>query len=96
MVPAAGRGPTAPALIFPTSGFTAEPKMITYSVATLLAKLQPSIPLTGAMPGDRVLIAGSHSNYGFMRHALVFFLTGGRCVLPMCAPRVWLTSLWPS
>lgn len=81
MVPAAGLGPTAPALIFPTSGSTGEPKMITYSAATLLAKVQSSIPLMGAMPGDRVLIAGSHSNYGFMHHALVFVLTGGALCL---------------
>lgn len=70
-----------PAMIFPTSGSTGEPKLITYSASTLQAKIQASIPLMGASPGDRVLIAGSHSNYGFLHHAMVFLLSGGTLCL---------------
>lgn len=71
----------APAMIFPTSGSTGEPKLITYSARTLQAKVQASIPLMGVHRGDRVLIAGSHSNYGFLHHALVFLLSGGALCL---------------
>ncbi len=74
-----GRGLPAdvPAMIFPTSGSTGEPKMITYAARTLQAKMQASMRLMAVTPGDRVMIAGSHSNYGFLHHALVFLLSGG-------------------
>jgi len=71
----------APAMIFPTSGSGGEPKLITYSARTLQTKVQASIALMGAGPGDRVLIAGSHSNYGFLHHAMVFLLSGGTLCL---------------
>ena len=71
----------APAMIFPTSGSGGEPKLITYSARTLQTKVQASIALMGATPGDRVLIAGSHSNYGFLHHAMVFLLSGGTLCL---------------
>lgn len=73
--------PEAPAMIFPTSGSTGEPKLITYAARTLQAKLRASQSLMRVQPGDRVLIAGSHANYGFLHHALVFLLAGGALCL---------------
>lgn len=64
-----------PAMIFPTSGSTGNPKLITYATSTIQAKVQSSIQLMGIPEGVRVLIAGSHSNYGFLHHALVFLLS---------------------
>lgn len=66
-----------PTMIFPTSGSTGNPKLITYSATTLLVKVQSSIQLMQVPIGARVLIAGSHGNYGFLHHALVFLLAGG-------------------
>lgn len=70
-----------PAMIFPTSGSTGEPKLITYSFATIQVKVQSSIEQMLVPKGARVLIAGSHSNYGFLHHALVFLLSGGAVCL---------------
>lgn len=81
MMPHSGLGFAEPAMIFPTSGSTGEPKLVTYAACTLQAKLQASIALMGIQPGDRVMIAGSHSNYGFLHHALVFILAGGTVCL---------------
>lgn len=64
-----------PAMIFPTSGSTGNPKLITYATTTIQVKVQSSIQLMGIPEGVRVLIAGSHSNYGFFHHALVFLLS---------------------
>lgn len=75
--PDIGLGVDAPALIFPTSGSTGTPKLITYSAYTMQVKVQASITLMGVTPGDVVLVAGSHGNFGFMHHALVFLLAGG-------------------
>ena len=72
-----GLGADDPSMIFPTSGSTKEPKLIAYSAITLQTKVQASISIMGAQPGDIVLAAGSHSNYGFMHHALVFLFAGG-------------------
>ena len=74
-----GLGVDAPAMIFPTSGSTGEPKLVVYAHRTLQAKVQASIPLMGARPDDVTMIAGSHANYGFLHHAMVFLLAGG-CV----------------
>ncbi len=71
----------APAMIFPTSGSTGEPKLVVYAARTLLVKVQASIGLMGARSGDTVLIAGSHGNFGFLHHALVFLLAGGTLCL---------------
>lgn len=79
--PNLGLGVDELAMIFPTSGSTGESKLITYSARTLQSKMQASIPLMGAQAGDRVLIAGSHSNYGFLHHALLFVLAGGTLCL---------------
>ena len=79
--PNLGLGVDEPTMIFPTSGSTGESKLITYSARTLQSKMQASIPLMGAQAGDRVLIAGSHSNYGFLHHALLFVLAGGTLCL---------------
>ena len=76
-----GLGVDAPALIFPTAGSTGEPKLIVYAHRTLQAKAQASIPLMGAAPAEVVMIAGSHANYGFMHHAMVFLLAGGSVCL---------------
>jgi acyl-CoA synthetase (AMP-forming)/AMP-acid ligase II/acyl carrier protein len=70
-----------PTMIFPTSGSTGDPKLITYSATTLLVKVQSSIQLMQVPVGARVLIAGSHGNYGFLHHALVFLLAGGAVCL---------------
>lgn len=70
-----------PAMIFPTSGSTGNPKLITYSTTTIQVKVQSSIQLMRISEGARVLIAGSHSNYGFLHHALVFLLSGNSVYL---------------
>lgn len=74
-------GADEPAMIFPTSGSTGSPKLVTYSAATLQAKVQASIALMQVPLGARVLIAGSHGNYGFLHHAMVFLLSGGTVCL---------------
>jgi acyl-coenzyme A synthetase/AMP-(fatty) acid ligase len=70
-----------PAIIFPTSGSTGNPKLITYSATTIQVKVQSSIQLMRVPLGTKVLIAGSHSNYGFLHHALVFLLSGNAIYL---------------
>lgn len=72
-----GLSPDDPAMIFPTSGSTGSPKLITYSTTTMQVKVQSSIAQMRVPNGASVLIAGSHGNYGFLHHALVFLLTGG-------------------
>ncbi len=74
-------GPDDPAMIFPTSGSTGEPKLVTYSARALQAKVQASMSLMRIPPAARVVIAGSHGNYGFVHHALVFLLSGGSICL---------------
>lgn len=66
-----------PAMLFPTSGSTGHPKLITYAATTLQVKVQSSIQLMRVPEGACVMIAGSHGNYGFLHHALVFLLSGG-------------------
>jgi acyl-coenzyme A synthetase/AMP-(fatty) acid ligase len=70
-----------PAMIFPTSGTTGDPKLITYATTTIQLKVQSSIKLMRITHGTRVMIAGSHSNYGFLHHALVFLLSGSAVCL---------------
>lgn len=69
------------AMIFPTSGSTGTPKLVTYSATTLQVKAQSSRRLMRVPEGARVLIAGSHGNYGFLHHAFVFLLSGGTLCL---------------
>lgn len=70
-----------PSMIFPTSGSTGTPKLVTYSAITLQAKAQSSKRLMQVPEGARVVIAGSHGNYGFLHHAFVFLLSGGTLCL---------------
>jgi acyl-coenzyme A synthetase/AMP-(fatty) acid ligase len=70
-----------PAMVFPTSGSTGMPKLVTYSSRTLQVKVQSSRTLMRIPPEARVLIAGSHGNFGFLHHALVFLLSGGTLCL---------------
>jgi len=70
-----------PAMLFPTSGSTGKPKLITYASTTIQVKVQSSMEQMRVPKGARVLIAGSHSNYGFLHHALVFLLSGGAVCL---------------
>ncbi len=77
LLPDDGLAADEPAMIFPTSGSTGKPKLIAYAATTLQAKVQSSIQLMRAPKGARVVIAGSHGNYGFLHHALVFLLSGG-------------------
>ncbi|WP_439504703.1 AMP-binding protein [Sediminibacterium sp.] len=70
-----------PAMIFPTSGSSGKPKLITYSATTIQVKVQSSIKLMRVPKEAKVLIAGSHGNYGFLHHALVFLLSGGSICL---------------
>lgn len=85
--PAAVFAPTAlldaqaPAMVFPTSGSTGAPKLVTYAARTLQVKVQASMRLMRVPAGARVLIAGSHGNYGFLHHAMVFLLSGGALCL---------------
>lgn len=74
-------GVDEPAMIFPTSGSTGAPKLVTYSSRTLQIKVQSSRSLMKVDSGQRVLIAGSHGNFGFLHHALVFLLSGGTLCL---------------
>jgi acyl-coenzyme A synthetase/AMP-(fatty) acid ligase len=69
------------AMIFPTSGSTGEPKLIAYSSSTLLLKVKSSILLMEIPENACAVIATSHSNYGFLHHALVFLLSGGTLCL---------------
>ncbi len=66
----------AVSMIFPTSGSTGTPKLIAYASITIQAKVQSSIHLMQVQAGDKVVIASSHSNYGYLHHALVFLLSG--------------------
>ncbi|MHA8051655.1 non-ribosomal peptide synthetase [Aquirufa sp. ROCK-SH2] len=77
----AGLRPTEPTMIFPTSGSTGKPKLVTYSAVTILVKVHGSIQLMKVPDSAKVLIAGSHGNYGFLHHALVFLLSGGTICL---------------
>jgi acyl-coenzyme A synthetase/AMP-(fatty) acid ligase len=70
-----------PAMIFPTSGSEGVPKLVTYSSTTLQVKAQSSRRLMQVPEGARVVIAGSHGNYGFVHHAFVFLLSGGAICL---------------
>lgn len=79
--PDEGLAPTAPAFLFPTSGSTGTPKLVAYAARTFQAKLQASIHCMRIGLGDRVLIAGSHGNFGFVHHALAFMLAGGSLCL---------------
>lgn len=74
-------GADEPAMIFPTSGSTGRPKLVTYSSRTLQVKMQASRALMRIPSGARVMIAGSHGNFGFLHHALVFLLSGGTLCL---------------
>ncbi|MGA1372357.1 MAG: non-ribosomal peptide synthetase [Pseudomonadales bacterium] len=76
-----GLGLDEPAMIFPTSGSTGTPKLVVYSMRTLQVKAQASIMLMRVPAAARVVIAGSHGNYGFLHHALVFLLSGGAICL---------------
>ena len=71
----------APAMVFPTSGSTGTPKLVTYAARTLQVKVQASMRLMRIPASARVLIAGSHGNYGFLHHAMVFLLSGGTLCL---------------
>ena len=70
-----------PSMIFPTSGSTGKPKLITYTTTTIQVKVQCSIQLMSVPQQARVVIAGSHSNYGYLHHALVFLLSGSAIYL---------------
>jgi acyl-CoA synthetase (AMP-forming)/AMP-acid ligase II len=73
--------PDEPAMIFPTSGSTGRPKLVAYSSQTLQVKVQASRYLMRIPPSARVMIAGSHGNYGFLHHALAFLFSGGTLCL---------------
>ncbi|OYW18618.1 MAG: hypothetical protein B7Z52_04790, partial [Burkholderiales bacterium 12-64-5] len=45
------------------------------------AKVQCSAMVMGVEPGDTVMIAGSHANFGVLHHALVFLFRGGTLCL---------------
>lgn len=79
--PISGLKADEPSMIFPTSGSTGQPKLVTYSDQTLLAKVMASVRLMRIDENSRVVIAGSHGNYGFLHHALVFLLSGGSLCL---------------
>lgn len=81
ITPGAGLTPDAAAMIFPTSGSTGEPKLVAYATRTLLAKAQASRDIMRVGAGDIVLIAGSHGNFGFLHHAMVFLVAGGTVCL---------------
>ncbi len=81
LVPNQGLSSNDPTIIFPTSGSTGSPKLITYSAVTILVKVFSSINLMQIPDNAIVLIAGSHGNYGFLHHALVFLLAEGTICL---------------
>lgn len=81
LTPYRGLCKNEPCMVFPTSGSTGTPKLVTYAATTLQAKVQSSIELMRVPEGARVVIAGSHGNYGFLHHAMVFLLSGGTLCL---------------
>lgn len=81
LVPLRPLHPREPALIFPTSGSTGQPKLVTHSASILQARIQASISVMNIQPGDRVLIASSHGNFGYLHHALSFLLAGASVCL---------------
>lgn len=70
-----------PAFLFATSGSSGLPKLVVYSQATVQGKVQCSAMVMGVEPGDTVMIAGSHANFGVLHHALVFLMCGGTVCL---------------
>lgn len=70
-----------PAFLFATSGSSGLPKLVVYSQATVQGKVQCSALVMGVEPGDTVMIAGSHANFGVLHHALAFLLRGGTVCL---------------
>jgi acyl-coenzyme A synthetase/AMP-(fatty) acid ligase len=79
--PPAGLESAAPAFLFATSGSSGQPKLVVYAQATVQAKVQCSALVMGVGPGDTVMIAGSHANFGVLHHALVFLFRGGTLCL---------------
>lgn len=79
--PHQGLSNNEPCMVFPTSGSTGTPKLVTYAASTLQAKVQCSIGLMRVPECACVVIAGSHGNYGFLHHAMVFLLSGGTLCL---------------
>ncbi|MDO9499332.1 non-ribosomal peptide synthetase [Falsiroseomonas sp.] len=80
-LPSGGLDAAAPAFLFATSGSSGHPKLVVYAQATLQAKVQCSALVMGVGPGDTVMIAGSHANFGVLHHALVFLFRGGTLCL---------------
>ncbi|MBH0239000.1 non-ribosomal peptide synthetase [Methylobrevis albus] len=79
--PPGGLDAEAPAFLFATSGSSGEPKLVVYAQATVQAKVQCSGAVFGVGPGDTVMIAGSHANFGVLHHALVFLFRGAAICL---------------
>ncbi|MBU8543527.1 MULTISPECIES: non-ribosomal peptide synthetase [Roseomonadaceae] len=79
--PPGGLESAAPAFLFATSGSSGQPKLVVYAQATVQAKVQCSALVMGVGPGDTVMIAGSHANFGVLHHALVFLFRGGTLCL---------------
>jgi acyl-coenzyme A synthetase/AMP-(fatty) acid ligase len=80
-LPPGGLAVDEPAFLFATSGSSGIPKLVVYSQATVQGKVQCSAMVMGVQPGDRVMIAGSHANFGVLHHALVFLVRGGTLCL---------------
>lgn len=80
-LPSAGLTVEEVAFLFATSGSSGLPKLVVYSQATVQAKVQCSAMVMGVGPGDTVMIAGSHANFGVLHHALVFLFRGGTLCL---------------
>lgn len=76
-----GLDAAVPAFLFATSGSSGQPKLVVYAQETVQAKVQCSAMVMGVGPGDTVMIAGSHANFGVLHHALVFLFRGGTLCL---------------
>ncbi|NKC33932.1 non-ribosomal peptide synthetase [Falsiroseomonas selenitidurans] len=76
-----GLDAAVPAFLFATSGSSGQPKLVVYAQETVQAKVQCSAMVMGVEPGDTVMIAGSHANFGVLHHALVFLFRGGTLCL---------------
>jgi acyl-coenzyme A synthetase/AMP-(fatty) acid ligase/acyl carrier protein len=80
-LPPGGVAVEEPAFLFATSGSSGTPKLVVYSQATVQGKVRCSAMVMGVEPGDTVMIAGSHANFGVLHHALAFLFRGGTLCL---------------
>lgn len=93
--------PSAPAFILPTSGTTAQPKLIPFSHANMLAAAARLQAWFGLGPGDRCLSASPpYYSHGLKVTVFTPLLTGGSIAIPTNAAAIdlseWFEALRPT